>query len=117
MYDKEKGLFDAFVKQQMSRRELIRATGKLGLGAAATGILLNQAQTSAMAADFDWMKFKGSKLKLLLNKHPYADAMIANMQAADVDADLIARAELAREWMTNPTFRQELSDFVWALNN
>ena len=43
MYDKEKGLFDAFVKQQMSRRELIRATGKLGLGAAATGILLNQA--------------------------------------------------------------------------
>jgi hypothetical protein len=24
MYDKEKGLFDAFVKQQMSRRELIQ---------------------------------------------------------------------------------------------
>ena len=43
-------------------------------------MLLNQAQTSAMAADFDWMKFKGSKLKLLLNKHPYADAMIANIE-------------------------------------
>ena len=96
MYDKEKGLFDAFVKQQMSRRELIRATGKLGLGAAATGILLNQAQTSAMAADFDWMKFKGSKLKLLLNKHPYADAMIANIDAfktmtgMDVSYDIFA---------------------------
>ena len=25
------------------------------------------------------MKFKGSKLKLLLNKHPYADAMIADL--------------------------------------
>ena len=43
-------------------------------------MLLNQAQTSAMAADFDWMAFKGTKLKLLLNKHPYADAMIANLE-------------------------------------
>ena len=66
MYDKTKDLFDAFVKSQMSRRELMRASAKLGLGAAATGVLLNQAQTRAMAADFDWMKYKGSKLKLLL---------------------------------------------------
>ena len=47
-----------------------------------------------MAADFDWMKFKGSKLKLLLNKHPYADAMIANidtfktMTGMDVSYDI-----------------------------
>ena len=96
MFDKKQGLFDAFVKQQMSRRELIQATGKLGLGAAATGMLLNQAQTRAMAADFDWMKYKGSKLKLLLNKHPYADAMIANidtfktMTGMDVSYDIFA---------------------------
>ena len=32
-----------------------------------------------MAADFDWKKFSGSKLHLLLNKHPYADAMIADL--------------------------------------
>ena len=77
MYDKEKGLFEAFVAKKMSRRELIRATGKAGLSASAAGFLLTQAQTRAMAADFDWMQYKGSKLKLLLNKHPYADAMIA----------------------------------------
>ena len=51
------------------------------LTASAAGVFLTQAQTRAMAADFDWMKYKGSKLKLLLNKHPYADAMIANIQA------------------------------------
>ena len=81
MYDKEKGLFEAFVKNKLSRRELLKTTGKLGLSAAAAGMLLTQAQTNAMAADFDWTKFKGSKLKLLLNKHPYADAMIANIEA------------------------------------
>ena len=32
-----------------------------------------------MAADFDWKKFSGTKLHLLLNKHPYADAMIADL--------------------------------------
>jgi len=80
MYDKEKGLFEAFVAKKMSRRELIQATGKAGLSASAAGFLLTQAQTRAMAADFDWMKYKGSKLKLLLNKHPYADAMIANIE-------------------------------------
>ena len=80
MYDKERNLFQAFVAGKISRRELIASTGKLGLGAAATGLLLNEAQTAAMAADFDWMKYKGSKLKLLLNKHPYADAMIADIE-------------------------------------
>ena len=70
MYDKEKGLFEAFVAKKMSRRELIQTTGKLGLSASASGFLLTQAQTQAMAADFDWQKYKGSKLKLLLNKHP-----------------------------------------------
>ena len=80
MYDKEKGLFDAFVAKKLSRRELLKTTGKAGLSASAAGFLMTQAQTRAMAADFDWMKYKGSKLKLLLNKHPYADAMIANIE-------------------------------------
>ena len=80
MYDKEKGLFEAFVAKKMSRRELIQSAGKAGLTASAAGFLLTQAQTRAMAADFDWQKYKGTKLKLLLNKHPYADAMIANIQ-------------------------------------
>ena len=32
-----------------------------------------------MAADFDWKANKGKTLTLLLNKHPYADAMIADL--------------------------------------
>jgi multiple sugar transport system substrate-binding protein len=34
-----------------------------------------------MAAEFDWMKHKGKTVTLLLNKHPYADAMIANLDS------------------------------------
>ena len=80
MFDKEKGLFDAFVAKKMSRRELIQASAKAGLTASAAGFMLTQAQSRAMAADFDWMKYKGSKLKLLLNKHPYVDAMIGDLE-------------------------------------
>ena len=64
MFEKEKGLFDAFVAKKMSRRELIQGAGKLGLTASAAGVFLTQAQTRAMAADFDWMKYKGSNLAL-----------------------------------------------------
>jgi multiple sugar transport system substrate-binding protein len=80
MSNKEKSLFEAFVAGKLSRRELLAASAKLGITASAGGMLLTQAQTRAMAADFDWQKYKGTKLKLLLNKHPYADAMIANVQ-------------------------------------
>ena len=31
MYDKEKGLFEAFVAGKMSRRELLATSGKLGV--------------------------------------------------------------------------------------
>ena len=40
MYDKEKGLFDAFVAKKLSRRELFKTTGKAGLSASAAGILM-----------------------------------------------------------------------------
>jgi multiple sugar transport system substrate-binding protein len=81
MYDKERHLFEAFAQKKLDRRELFKTTAKLGLSAAAATYLLNEAQTRALAADFDWMKHKGTKLKLLLNKHPYADAMIANLES------------------------------------
>src|SRR5258705_12128745 len=75
MYDKEKELFAAFAAKKMSRREMLDRARQAGLSIAAASVLLNSAATRALAADFDWMKFKGNKLKLLLNKHPYADAM------------------------------------------
>ncbi len=79
MYEKETGLVDAFMRGTISRRGLIKGLMSMGVTASTAGVLVNMAATKAMAADFDWMKYKGTKLKLLLNKHPYADAMIANI--------------------------------------
>lgn len=81
MYEKENGLIDAFVSGSLSRRGLIKGLGALGVTTATAGVLLNLAQTKALAADFDWKKHSGKSLKLLLNKHPYTDAMIANLEA------------------------------------
>ena len=80
MYEKEKDLVRAFMAGKLSRRELMARTSALGASAAVTGTLLGAAATKALAADFDWMKHKGKSVKLLLNKHPYADAMIANLE-------------------------------------
>lgn len=79
MYDKEKGVIDAFLRGQMSRRDLIKRLSAAGLSASTAGVLLNMGATQALAADFDWKKHSGTNLKLLLNKHPYTDAMIANL--------------------------------------
>ena len=79
MYEKEKDLIKAWQRGQMSRRSLIRGLGALGMTAAGAGTLVNMLQTEALAADFDWKKHAGKSLKLLLNKHPYTDAMIANL--------------------------------------
>ena len=80
MNDKTTNLFSDYVAGRMSRRELVTGAAKLGLGAAAAGMMLNQAMTQAMAANFDWQKYKGKAIKLLLNKHPYADAMLMNIE-------------------------------------
>lgn len=79
MYDKEKDLIAAFMRGQLSRRGLLRGLGAAGVTAATAGALVNMAQSRALAADFDWKKHSGTGVKLLLNKHPYADAMIANL--------------------------------------
>jgi multiple sugar transport system substrate-binding protein len=81
MYDKEKDLIAAYAAGKLSRRELFETTAKLGIGAATVTSLLGAQMTSAMAADFDWKSQQGKTVKLLLNKHPYADAMIANIEA------------------------------------
>jgi multiple sugar transport system substrate-binding protein len=80
MHEREKDLIGAFLRGQVDRRGLIKGLGALGLTAGAAGTLLNLGQTRALAADFDWQAHKGKTIKLLLNKHPYADAMIANLE-------------------------------------
>lgn len=79
MYEKEKGLVNSFLEGKLSRRGLIKRFAALGVSATAAGTLVNMMSTQAMAADFDWKKHSGTGVKLLLNKHPYTDAMIANL--------------------------------------
>jgi multiple sugar transport system substrate-binding protein len=79
MHEKPRDLAAAFVAKRLDRRELFRKAKQLGLGVAATSFFVNQAMTAAMAADFDWKAYSGTKLKLLLNKHPYVDALIADI--------------------------------------
>ena len=81
MYDKEKSLIDAYMRGQVSRRGLIRGLGAMGMTAATASVLVNAAATRALAQNgFDWKKHQGTTVKLLLNKHPYADALIANLE-------------------------------------
>ncbi|MGB3315729.1 MAG: extracellular solute-binding protein [Albidovulum sp.] len=80
MYDKEKGLIAAYRRGSMSRRSLLRALGALGMSTATASVLVNASATRALAQDFDWKKHSGTGIKLLLNKHPYTDAMIANLE-------------------------------------
>ena len=79
MHRKEKDLAQAFLAGKMSRRSLIKRLGALGMTAGSAGTLMNMVATDAMAANFDWQKHSGTGIKLLLNKHPYTDAMIANL--------------------------------------
>ena len=81
MHDKEKDLIDAYIRGQVSRRGLIRGLGAMGVTAAAAGVMVNAAATRALAQNgFDWRRHEGESIKLLLNKHPYSDAMIANLE-------------------------------------
>ena len=81
MHEKERDLIGAFLRGQMDRRSLLKGLGAAGMTAASAGTLYNLMSTRALAADFDWKAHSGKSIKLLLNKHPYADAMIANLQA------------------------------------
>lgn len=80
MHEKEKDVIGAFMRGQMDRRSLIRRLGALGITATSAGTLYNMMSSNALAADFDWKKHSGKGIKLLLNKHPYTDAMIANLE-------------------------------------
>ncbi len=73
-------LANAVVRRRLGRRDFMRRAGQLGIGAGAAAYALNHAQSIALAQDFDWQKHSGTGIKLLLNQHPYADAMIANLE-------------------------------------
>ena len=80
MADKVKDTVRTFMNGGMSRRDLLARTGRYGIGAAAATTLLNRMQSSALAASsYDWQAQKGQSIKLLMNKHPYTDAMLHNI--------------------------------------
>ena len=81
MYEKEQDRVQAYLDGKMSRRELLRSMSALGISAAAASTLIGLGSTRAFAAGFDAMQHKGTALKLLLNKHPYTDALLANLDA------------------------------------
>lgn len=72
-------LAEALLRNRLSRREFIARMARLGVGAAA-GVLYNAAASRALAQGaLDWRRYSGQTLGLLLNRHPYTDAMIANL--------------------------------------
>ena len=79
MYEKEKDLADAFTRGKLSRRSLIAALATTGISAATLGVLINASNTEKIAGDFDWKRHSGKRIKLLLNKHPYTDTLIAGL--------------------------------------
>jgi len=81
MYEKARDLTEAYVERRMGRREFMQRIRALGIGAAAANALLSSVSTQALAADFDWKKHSGTTVNLLLNKHPYTDAMVANLDS------------------------------------
>lgn len=68
-------------EQRLERRGFLARASALGFGASAAGLMLNAVATNALAQDggVDFMKHKGKTIKLLLNKHPYVDAMLKNL--------------------------------------
>ncbi len=94
MYGKEKDLVHAFMRKQLSRRDLVRGLAAMGVTATVADTLIGMATSEALAQDFDWTRHSGTGVKLLLNKHPYTDAMIANldtfkaMTGMEVDYDV-----------------------------
>jgi multiple sugar transport system substrate-binding protein len=81
MTEKAREFCEALVQGRIGRREFGRRMAALGIGAGAAGAMLNAASTQALAQGFDWGRHRGRSIKLLLNKHPYTDAMVANLDS------------------------------------
>lgn len=64
----------------MDRREFLGRASALGFCGTAAGMALNAAATEALASGgVDFGRHRGKTIRLLLNKHPYVDAMLGNL--------------------------------------
>ena len=68
----------------ISRRRVLK-TAAAGVAAASLGPVVaacgGTTQTLSNSGPFNWTKYKGSTLSLLLNKHPYTDDMVADIDS------------------------------------
>lgn len=78
---KAEDLVKDFLAGNLDRRGFLTRMRNLGLGVAASGGVLSLVANRALAQDFDWAKHKGTTIKVLLPKHPYATQLIANLPA------------------------------------
>jgi len=68
------------VAQRLGRRAFLARAAALGFGASSAAVALNAAATEALAAGgVNFKKHSGKTIRLLLNKHPYVDAMLKNL--------------------------------------
>jgi multiple sugar transport system substrate-binding protein len=66
-----------------SRRTFLK-TASAGVAAASLGPLVTacgSSQSANSSGAFNWTKFKGTTISLLMDKHPYTDAMIADIDS------------------------------------
>src|SRR6218665_3913998 len=68
--------------RRLECREFLARASALGFGSRAAGLRRQAVTTRAPRQDggVDFMKQKGKPVKLLLNKHPYVDAMVKNIE-------------------------------------
>jgi multiple sugar transport system substrate-binding protein len=69
-----------------SRRQFLKTAAAAGAGLASFEALLagcssSISSRSSATGPFDWKRYKGTTLSLLLNKHPYTDAMLADINS------------------------------------
>ncbi len=82
MPNRDDKLYRAWLEQPMTRRQLLDTARQLGIAGVSAGFLMNTIGTRALAASdsFNWQRHKGKTVRVLLNKHPYADALVANLE-------------------------------------
>lgn len=84
----------------------IRTLGRAALGALAMAL----AGTTAMAQGFDWKKHDGQTINLLLNNHPWSQAMKDMVQDFQAKTGIRARVEIFNE----EQFRARLTTMMQA---
>ena len=92
-----------FKTTSLSRRAALLAAAAGAMGGAAV-----RRHTSARAGRFDWKKFKGEKIEILLQKSPFHDVL----QKFEPEFTALTGIEVGSEQIPEQQYRQKLADRV-----